>query len=188
MLITFGNSSANCILSDQNSCFLLRTSTECRWCPFLASLFTLTLPQKFICTYIRKTKLRFKDLYDHDRCASFVANYITYQPLSNPERLPSVLKSPTATLERQGGNSFEFSLLLTSLLLGVGYDAYCVVGYADKETTLNDQTNVACPLVQETQQKVITEAPSPPLWLANYSVLRNPMLLLYIWKPRMMRV
>lgn len=40
----------------------------------------------------------------------------------------------------QSGNSFDFAVLLTSLLRGVGYDAYVVSGYATREITLMDQS------------------------------------------------
>ncbi len=32
----------------------------------------------------------------------------------------------------QTGSSFDFSVLLCSLLEGAGYDAYCVYGYASR--------------------------------------------------------
>ena len=40
------------------------------------------------------------------------------------------------------------SVLLCSLLIGVGYDAYCVCGYATREICLMDQTRRVCPLVE----------------------------------------
>ena len=44
------------------------------------------------------------------------------------------------------------SILLASLLNGVGYDAYCVSGYAQKHVTTNDQSKFTCPyLVDNTQ-------------------------------------
>lgn len=41
----------------------------------------------------------------------------------------------------QEGNCFDLSILLTSLLCGVGYDAYVVSGYASHEFTLMDESH-----------------------------------------------
>ena len=45
------------------------------------------VPQKFVCTTVRPTCLDYKELYDWDGCASFVADYITYSPLHPPDEL-----------------------------------------------------------------------------------------------------
>ena len=63
---------------------------------------------------------------------------------------PEKLISPTLVLEEQKGNSFDHSVLLCSLLLGVGYDAYCVCGYATRETCMMDQSRNICPLLEDT--------------------------------------
>ena len=62
---------------------------------------------------------------------------------------PSTLVSPTTVLRSQKGNCFDFSVLLCSLLIGAGYDAYCVCGYATRETTLTDETREICPLLKK---------------------------------------
>ena len=41
------------------------------------------------------------------------------------------------------------SIVLCSLLIGAGYDAYCVCGYATREVTLMDQTRDICPLLKQ---------------------------------------
>ena len=41
----------------------------------------------------------------------------------------------------QQGNAFDMATLLVSLLIGVGYDAYVVSGYAAKHITLMDQSH-----------------------------------------------
>ncbi|KAI9193105.1 uncharacterized protein BJ171DRAFT_604974 [Polychytrium aggregatum] len=96
--------------------------------------------RKFVCTSIRPTQLPFKELYDYQSCAKFVADYLTYEELDPPHELPKSLPSPTFTLKLQSGNCFDFSLLLVSLLRGVGYDAYVVSGYASRDITLVDET------------------------------------------------
>ncbi|GCB78189.1 hypothetical protein scyTo_0017713 [Scyliorhinus torazame] len=65
---------------------------------------------------------------------------------------PDYLFSPTTVLKRQRGNCFDFSNLLCSLLIGTGFDAYCVSGYAIKEMCLVDETREICPLLKETDQ------------------------------------
>ena len=55
-------------------------------------------------------------------------------------------------LSRQEGSSFELSTLLVSLLIGVGYDAYCVSGYAVREVTEVDQGGKTCPLLVEREK------------------------------------
>lgn len=62
---------------------------------------------------------------------------------------PGTLVSPTTVLRSQKGNCFDFSVLLSSLLIGAGYDAYCVCGYATRETTLMDETREICPLLRK---------------------------------------
>ena len=62
---------------------------------------------------------------------------------------PTSLVSPTSVLKCQKGNCFDYSVLLCSLLIGAGYDAYCVCGYATRETTLMDETREICPLLRK---------------------------------------
>ncbi|ORX55289.1 hypothetical protein BCR36DRAFT_321219 [Piromyces finnis] len=96
--------------------------------------------KKFVCTTIRPTQLPFNEIYDYNTCALFVANYIRYEPLEPSHELPTILTSPTFTLEKQVGNCFECATLLVSLLRGVGYDAYIVSGYATADVTLLDES------------------------------------------------
>ena len=62
---------------------------------------------------------------------------------------PEKLVTPTLVLRQQKGNSFDHSVLLCSLLLGVGYDAYCVCGYGTREVCMMDQTRNICPLLED---------------------------------------
>ncbi|XP_049785904.1 dynein regulatory complex subunit 7 [Schistocerca cancellata] len=78
--------------------------------------------------------------------------------------VPDRLLSPTAVLFRQAGHCFEYSTLLCSLLIGTGYAAYVVSGYAAREFCNNDQTMVTCPrLIQppppepEKQETVVSK-------------------------------
>eukprot|EP00112_Aurelia_sp_Birch-Aquarium-sp1_P024025 Seg740.7 transcript_id=Seg740.7/GoldUCD/mRNA.D3Y31 product="Dynein regulatory complex subunit 7" protein_id=Seg740.7/GoldUCD/D3Y31 len=105
--------------------------------------------EKFISTTIRPTLLQYKQIYDYDGCAEFVADYLNFEPLDPPIDLPAVIPSPTTVLKKQKGNCFDYSILLCSLLIGAGYDAYCVSGYANRETTLMDQTREVCPMLEK---------------------------------------
>uniref|UniRef100_A0A8C4PX23 Dynein regulatory complex subunit 7 n=1 Tax=Eptatretus burgeri TaxID=7764 RepID=A0A8C4PX23_EPTBU len=96
--------------------------------------------EKFVCTTLRPTLLPHHELYMWDACAHFVADHLDLKQVP----------SPNTVLQRQYGNSFDFSLLLCSLLLGCGYDAYCVCGYASRETTYHDDTSNTCPLLMHT--------------------------------------
>lgn len=50
-------------------------------------------------------------------------------------------------LRTRRGNSFEMATLLASMLIGSGYAACVVSGYATREVTLNDQRRVQCPFI-----------------------------------------
>ncbi|KAJ3051002.1 hypothetical protein HK097_008025 [Rhizophlyctis rosea] len=96
--------------------------------------------KKFVCTTIRATQLPYKELYDYRGCARFVADYISYEPLEPPHELPTTIPGPAYTLKLQYGNSFDYAIVLASLLRGVGYDAYVVSGYATRDLTLMNET------------------------------------------------
>lgn len=100
--------------------------------------------QKFISSFIRRSGGSIADIYDYDACARFVSNYVRYEMLDDAEALPAKVTSPSTTLAWQVGNCVEMSILLCSLLLGAGYQAYCVCGYAAKEVCDNDQSRTPC--------------------------------------------
>jgi hypothetical protein len=102
--------------------------------------------EKFVCTTLRPTQMPFIELYEWGRCADFVANFLEYEELDPPNEFPTVIPSPTNVLEWQYGDSFDLAIVLCSLLLGAGYDAYCVHGKATREITTRDQTQMTCGL------------------------------------------
>ncbi|KAH0569039.1 hypothetical protein KQX54_021745 [Cotesia glomerata] len=63
--------------------------------------------------------------------------------------MPEVIRSPSWVLTNQRGNSFEYSIFLTSLLLGQGYNAYVASGYASREQTTYDMSGNPCPYMPE---------------------------------------
>ncbi|KPP70764.1 hypothetical protein Z043_110380 [Scleropages formosus] len=93
--------------------------------------------QKFVSTTLRPTLLPYPELYSWEGCASFVSDFLSLEPLDAPIDPPKQLSSPTWVLQTRRGNCFDFSTLLCSLLLGAGYDAYCVSGYAEKTEEQN---------------------------------------------------
>ncbi|XP_046889466.1 dynein regulatory complex subunit 7 [Hypomesus transpacificus] len=102
---------------------------------------------KFVSTTVRATLIPYPELYSWDGCASFVSDFLSMKPLDPPIDPPAHLYSPTWVLQTQVGTCFESSTLLCSLLLGAGYNAYCVSGYAVKEMCMMNQTKLECPLL-----------------------------------------
>mmetsp|Transcript_17952 Transcript_17952/g.56288 ORF Transcript_17952/g.56288 Transcript_17952/m.56288 type:complete len:214 (-) Transcript_17952:3165-3806(-) len=103
--------------------------------------------RKFVCTTIRSTLLPYREIYDISSVADFVSNYLQYEPLHCLTEMPRVLPSPTQVLQWKVGDCFDFAVLLTSLLLGSGYDAYAVIGYVPLWMSLRDQSDSCCPLI-----------------------------------------
>ncbi|KAF5904048.1 dynein regulatory complex subunit 7, partial [Clarias magur] len=104
--------------------------------------------QKFVSTTLRRMLLPYTELYDWQGCASFISDFLTLELLDCPTEVPKKLYSPTYVVQTQRGTCFDFSILLCSLLLGAGYNAYCVSGYATKEMCLLDMSNQDCPLLK----------------------------------------
>jgi hypothetical protein len=73
------------------------------------------------------------------QCIRFVSDFLKYEALDDPIQYPENLPSPYSVLCWQAGDCFDFSVVLTSMLCGVGYDAYAVMGYAPKAVTLANQ-------------------------------------------------
>lgn len=71
---------------------------------------------------------------------------------------PSHLYSATTVLKHQKGNCFDFSTLLCSMLIGAGYDAYCVNGYGSQDLCQMDLTRDVCPLTMK--HKEVCGAPA----------------------------
>lgn len=102
---------------------------------------------KCVSTTIRPTEMVYAELYEYQAAATFIANFIKYEPLENPVMFPTCLPSPMSVLSWQAGDCFDLSVALASVLSGAGYNAYVVVGYAPRHVTLNDQSGRMCPLL-----------------------------------------
>jgi hypothetical protein len=117
--------------------------------------------KKFVCTSLRPTQIPVPELYDLYECASFLAGYTLYEPLDPQNEPPRHLFSPLLVLEQNTGDSFDLSNLLCSFLLGAGYDAYIVHGYAPKFITLKDQSMTKCPMITDaTENAKVKQAES----------------------------
>ncbi|GAA6233809.1 dynein regulatory complex subunit 7 [Lates japonicus] len=116
--------------------------------------------KKFVSTSLRPTPTPHPELFTWEGCASFVANFLSLDPLEPPADLPRFLFSSTSVLQSQRATCFEFATLLCSLLLGAHYDAYCVSGYAVREMCLLDQSLQECPLLDNKVKSVISEPES----------------------------
>lgn len=110
--------------------------------------------RKFVCTTIRPSKLAFPELHDASGAASFVADFLDISPLLPCNELPPRLMSPSTTLALQVGTCFDYTSLLCSLLIGVGYNAYVVSGYATRECCYKDESRKQCPNLIEEPKKV----------------------------------
>ena len=62
---------------------------------------------------------------------------------------PNTVSSSMTVLHTQRGHCFDYAILLASLLIGVGYDAYCVLGYASKEVCSMNLSRKTCPLLED---------------------------------------
>uniref|UniRef100_A0A3Q2YMH1 Dynein regulatory complex subunit 7 n=1 Tax=Hippocampus comes TaxID=109280 RepID=A0A3Q2YMH1_HIPCM len=127
----------------------------CLLCPERKSLLLCPINecgiQKFVSTTLRPTMTSHPGLLNWEGCASFVADFLSLNPLEPPGEF---LFSATSVLRSQTATCFEYAALLCSLLLGANYDAYCVSGYASKEMCLLDQRLQDCPLL-DAQSKVV---------------------------------
>jgi hypothetical protein len=103
---------------------------------------------KFICTTLRPTKLPYEQLYTWEGCSKFIADFLEYEELDPPHKLPYKIPSPANILEWQAGDSFDFSMVLCSLLIGCGYDAYVVYGKGPRYITTRDESLMECPEFQ----------------------------------------
>jgi hypothetical protein len=78
-----------------------------------------------------------------------VADFLEYEELVEPDRFPEIIPSPANVLDWQVGDCFDFSIVLCSLLIGAGYDAYVVYGTAPKRITTNDESLMEGPFSLE---------------------------------------
>ncbi|XP_055608047.1 coiled-coil domain-containing protein lobo [Uranotaenia lowii] len=122
--------------------------------PLILALPNECAVQKFVCSTLKPSIFMFPDLIGcWQSIASFVADYVIYEPLPDQINLPLRLLSPDTVLKRRKANSFELATLLCSYLIGNGFAACVVSGYATREIVNNDLRRVACPYVPDRQDQ-----------------------------------
>ncbi|KAG0577344.1 hypothetical protein KC19_5G149300 [Ceratodon purpureus] len=94
---------------------------------------------KFLSTIIRPSQLKYPEFFYWEGAAKFLPGFLKYEPLENPLDFPKYLPSPLTILQWAKADSFDYSIVLVSLLLGVGYNAMCVCGYAPRDITTNNE-------------------------------------------------
>jgi hypothetical protein len=163
------------VIYDPNRKLLLAPKNECG-------------KRKFICTTLRPTKLPYTELYEWDKCAKFISDFLEYEELQEPNKLPKIIPSPANVLEWQAGDSFDFANVLCSLLIGCGYDAYVVYGTAPREITTKDEALMECPFpiemtdnddqddpeVDKDEEHMTSKKPSFITPIEDYSVTKPP--------------
>jgi Transglutaminase-like superfamily len=91
---------------------------------------------------------------------------------------PTRLNSPDTVLKTRKGNSFEIATLLCSILIGFGFPAMVVCGYATREVTTNDQRRVKCPYIPEEKSEAENvEEPDPKYRLKDIPFLKSRFLM-----------
>ncbi|XP_046705088.1 dynein regulatory complex subunit 7 isoform X2 [Silurus meridionalis] len=125
--------------------------------------------QKFVSTTLRRTLIPCPEVYDWQGCASFIADFLTLESLDCLTEVPKQLCSSTWVVQTRRGTCFEYSTLLCSLLLGAGYNAFCVSGYAVKEMCLIDLSHQECPLIKP-QDTVKGKSPEKEEEVQKYRV------------------
>jgi len=134
--------------------------------PFRTRLFILPKNEygvrKLVCTTLRKSLLPYRDVYDMQDLATFVCRYMQFEPLENDDEYPTTTPSPTQVLAWKTGDCFDTSILLASFMLGAGYDAFVVSGYAPTWIRTGDQTSTAISQPRTNCSKSVEQAEEKP--------------------------
>lgn len=78
-----------------------------------------------------------------------LTNFVIFQP--------NRFYSPHTTVIRKSGQSHELACVLCSLLIGLGYDAYVVFGYAVRDVTMRIMTRVDSPYPADEKQEDVRD-------------------------------
>ena len=93
-------------------------------------------------TYLRPTLLPHPNLYDLKDLLQFVFRHVRHESWLVEDTTTTAI-SPNQTLKWRAGDSLDQSILLASLLLGAGYDAYVLVGTAP-DWLCRGETDLLC--------------------------------------------
>lgn len=89
------------------------------------------------------------ELYNYETAARYLSQYLAYEELDPPDKFPNVIPSPSNVLLWQKGDCFDFAIVLCSLLIGVGYDAYVTYGIAPREITTKNESLMENPYLKK---------------------------------------
>jgi len=95
---------------------------------------------KCVCSTLKPTLLPYPDMYDSADCSSFVAHFLHFEPLEISDQSPQILPSPSQVLQWGIGDCFDLATVLTSFLIGAGYDAFVVYGKAPEWVCNRDRS------------------------------------------------
>ena len=95
--------------------------------------------QKFICTTLRPTYLKHKELYEYDGCAAFVADYLTYEPLQVPNELVGG-KKPSPCIASSSDTFPAFHVNVEYGKLGMGLELRLLESLLGSCRVANPQT------------------------------------------------
>lgn len=68
--------------------------------------------------------------------------------------------SPFTAIIRRSGNPFELAHVLVSWLIGAGYDAYVVVGCAERDVCMGIRYRTVCPDIPDEREVIETASES----------------------------
>ncbi len=114
--------------------------------------------EKFVCSYIRPTKTGYVELFDYIQCAEYISNFVVFEELDVENTLPKTLVSPFNVIRWQAADAAELAVLYASLLIGVGYDAFVVIGTSSIDLARKNESNVPCTFLSSKDYKCDTEA------------------------------
>ena len=92
---------------------------------------------------LQPTILQYSHLFDLERCAQFISDFLFYEP----KEYHGTLWSPTYVLATQIGNSLELSNVLASFLIGFGFRAFVVCGWVNEAVSKMDRSEDKCPFL-----------------------------------------
>lgn len=102
----------------------------------------------FLPSLIRPTALPLIEAHTIELAAQFVSDLCNYEILYDFFGPPQMICTPSFTAAVQSGDCYDLSVLLVTILTGIGFDAYVIVGYANRELTLCDRSYRSCPGVE----------------------------------------
>ncbi len=85
-----------------------------------------------------------------------------------------MIPSPSNVLYWQKGDSFDISIVLCSLLIGVGYDAYCVYGLAPREVTTKNESLMENPFLKKGEMKVTPQRKADENKPNEFTIQKKP--------------